>query len=255
MKIVTLVAHTNTMSTTNLITIICYLITAVVTILCVFATYFLGQRKYYNSIQTEDKTTRYKKLYLPLIRSFYYEADEHGIFLPSFYNHQRKELYRNGYKNKEGHDRLKFVPYSDKTLNFIMNNMQYASPELLSKCLDYSKVIGSVYLAANYKLFNPDVSDSSDTPEVKATMDKINHDIEKKYQKETLEAIARFMPMVKQVVLEAKQLSKDLKSEDLTTPLSKSLITGQENSDLLIKALKESSEFEISLKQVLRPFG
>lgn len=255
MKTVILTTQTNTISTTNLVTIICALITAVVTIACVFATYFLGQRKYYNSIQTEDKTIRYKKLYLPLIKSFYCEADEHGILLPSFYNHQRKELYRNGYKNKEKHDQLKFIPYSDKTLNFIMDNMQYASPELLSKCLDYSKVVGSVYWAANYKLFNPGISDPSDTPEVKATMEKIDHDVEEKYQEETLQAIARFMPMVKQVVLEARQLSKDLKSEDLTTPLNKSLSIGQENSDRLIKALRESSEFERSLNQVLRPFG
>ncbi|WP_165450090.1 hypothetical protein, partial [Lactiplantibacillus mudanjiangensis] len=180
-------------------------------------------------------------------------SDEHGIHLLAFYNHQRQELYRKGLSSKEEHERVKFIPYSDEILNFVMNNLKYATPELLTKGLEYSKFSTSIFWAANYDRYAYKKT-SDDSEKVQKIMEDIDNDVKNKYESETIKAIDTFIPFINQILEEAQQLSKDLRSSNLTIPLQKSLKLGRQNSDILIKELKESTDFERTLNRVIQPY-
>ncbi|VDG29621.1 hypothetical protein MUDAN_MDHGFNIF_03535 [Lactiplantibacillus mudanjiangensis] len=134
-----------------------------------------------------------------------------------------------------------------------MNNLKYATPELLTKGLEYSKFSTSIFWAANYDRYAYKKT-SDDSEKVQKIMEDIDNDVKNKYESETIKAIDTFIPFINQILEEAQQLSKDLRSSNLTIPLQKSLKLGRQNSDILIKELKESTDFERTLNRVIQPY-
>ncbi|MFC6202604.1 hypothetical protein ACFP1L_12095 [Lactiplantibacillus nangangensis] len=249
-----LILLTSGLTNSNLVTIACAILTASVTVSSVYFSHRLGQRKYFTEIKIRNKSERYENFYLPLLKTIYYESDNTGIWLGAFYKYQRQNIYYSHKNDPKDHESFKYAPYNDEIVEFIMSNLKYASPELLSKCLRYSKVSASIYWSAHYTLYaNHALTNESDK------FNKINTEVEKsvwsKYNDETLQALAEFVPLIEQILEETQALSIDLQSKDLTTPLKQSLRVGQENSNRLIKALKESTDFELTLIRSLSPLS
>ncbi|WP_282803838.1 hypothetical protein [Secundilactobacillus kimchicus] len=226
------------------------LITSSVALLSVLVTYRLGVTAHKRELATDYKAERYNEFYLPLIKFLYYQADENGLHLLALYDRQRQSIYLESFNDPKKHDTAKFKPYSDELVNFIMNNMKFASPELLRLCLDYSNVVQSVYWSTNFSLY-PEYSSPDATDEVKELRKRINNDVKNKYENDTILALQRFFPLVTEILEESERLAKELQQENTSQPLRSSLKSGREFSDRLITQLQEGQEFELTLRRNL----
>lgn len=233
------------------VTIISAVLTATVSIISVFGASFLGQKRYFKTIETNNKLDRYQKLYLPLLKILYFNSGPTGLNVFNIYKAQRRQTY---FENEKNLQKIRYIPYQDPLVNLIMNNLQYAAPELLKRCLTYAKYVASIYWASNYDAFR-DETLSAGSKNVQQTMKKIDQEVSESYNEESLRAIESFAPLVKEILLEAQKLATDLQSEDLTKPLSDSLLLGQKYSKRAVKALKEAPEFEQELKSLTNPFS
>uniref|UniRef100_UPI00403F7C68 hypothetical protein n=1 Tax=Lentilactobacillus hilgardii TaxID=1588 RepID=UPI00403F7C68 len=193
-----------TLTSNNWITILCTVITALVSIGSIFVSNFVGQHIYKTKLSISNKKERYTKLYLPAIKLLYQ-------YLPNHIDYGHFQLTRATIARASDSQKLW---NRDPLVSLIMDNAEYASPTLLTKCNEYS------YLANTNFLFNDMLAEATDHPEKRSERrDKLLDKVARKHP----EANIKFNALVKQLLSESKTIAKSIRATDLSEPILKAL--------------------------------
>jgi len=188
----------------SLVTILCTVITALVSVSAIFISNLVGQRIYMKQISITNNQERYKKLYLPLIHLLY-------NYLPGRLSYG---LFQSTRQNIAFLTRDKKLQNRDPLVSLIMENSEFATPDLLTKCIAYSRV------ANNNLIFNELIGDSVENkPDKLGNREKLINELAEK----SPNTRKIFNELIQQILLESRVLAKMTGAVDLTEPLLEAL--------------------------------
>lgn len=188
------------MASTSWITIICTVISASVTVVSLFISNYIGQKTFQKKISLSNNQKRYKSLYLPLLQILY-------RYLPNGIDYGHFQSTRSSIASTSNNEKLKAI---DPLVSTVMENMEYASPELLTKCMAYAEV------ANNNQLFNSFLSDKTDhLNQRNEIMNNLAH-----HSADTRHIYNEF---ILQILSESKLLAKLTGEVDLTAPVQSAI--------------------------------